>query len=595
MPFYSEELVDEVRRKSDIVDVISSYVQLKKKGSTYFGLCPFHNEKTGSFSVTPGKEMFYCFGCHAGGNVFTFVQKIENISYPEAIRMLAQRANVDLPVQDYNPAQKAMDDKRERMREMYKEAAQFYVRIIRSPEGERAARYFTGRELTPEIITRFGLGSCPTKSNGLYTFLRSKGYSDREIVDAGLCRIHETRGAYDYFFNRAMFPIMDDRSRVIGFGGRVMGEGEPKYLNTQETLIFDKSRVLYGMNIAKTSKREGTIICEGYMDVISLHKSGFDNAVACMGTAFPPGQLNLLKRYNRSGKIFLSYDSDGAGVDAALRAIPILKRAGFNVKVINMRPHKDPDEFIKALGVEAYEERIRNAEDSFIYILRMHLEQTYDLSDPQSRFSFYRECADSIARLPDALERSVYIDTVSMTFDIPREQLETEVRNAAKLAAADAQRADSEMAKQPDDEAFEASLRKRMTKRTDPVLLSQGLLLNWLYESPEIWTKVKKYLTPEDFNEGVYQEVARLVMSSLDAGTTVDVGSILARYIEPEEAEVVAAIFSATAGEFADEKAKVGALKETVIRIMEASMKRGGGSMLKKKQLMIELNKRTDL
>lgn len=593
MALYSEELVEEIRRKNDIVDVIGSYVQLKKKGANYFGICPFHNEKTGSFSVTPRKEMFYCFGCHAGGNVFTFIQKIESMSYPEAIRLLANRAGVELPVENYSPAQKAMDDKRARMRDMYKAAAGFYVKCLREPEGARTAQYFASRALTPEIIRRFGLGSCPAKSNGLYNYLKSLDYTDKEIVDAGLCRMNETRGAYDYFFNRAMFPIMDDKSKVLGFGGRVMGDGEPKYLNTQETLIFDKSRVLYGMHAAKASKREGIIVCEGYMDVISLHQAGFDNAVACMGTAFPPGQLKLLTKYNYSKKIYLSYDSDGAGVNAALRAIPILRNAGFNVKVINMRPYKDPDEFIKALGVEEYEKRIRDAEDSFIYVLRMHLEQEYDLSDPQSRVNFYRECASSIANLSDALERSVYIETVSMTFDIPKEQLESEVRKMAKLLAFDAQSEERSSAAKAEPDM--ADMQRRTARHSDPILLSQALILNWMYESPEIWNKVKKYLSPEDFTEGLYRDVAEKVMSSLETGVAVDVGNILAKYIEPEDAQVVASIFSTSVGEFADEKGRAGALKETLIRIMEAAMVRGGGSMLRRKQIIVELNKKADL
>ena len=296
MPYFSDELIEEVRSRNDIVDVIGGYVRLQKKGSTYFGLCPFHNEKTGSFSVSPNKQMYYCFGCGAGGNVFTFLMQYENFTFGEAMETLATRVGIELPKQELSSAQKAEADKRTKLLEINKESAKYFYSLLRSKRGERAYQYFRNRELTEETMQKFGLGYSDQYSDDLYRFLKSKGYSDELLKESGVVTIDEARGGRDKFWNRAMFPIMDVHNKVIGFGGRVMGEGEPKYLNSPETRIFDKSRNLYGLNIARTSRKDYLLLCEGYMDVISLHQAGFDNAVASLGTALTSGHANLLKR-----------------------------------------------------------------------------------------------------------------------------------------------------------------------------------------------------------------------------------------------------------------------------------------------------------
>ena len=382
MPRYSDELIEEVRSRNDIVDVISQYVRLSKKGSTYFGLCPFHNEKTGSFSVSPNKQMYYCFGCHAGGNVFTFLMQYENYTFGEAMEALAERAGVDLPKQEYTAAQRQEADRRARLLEINKEAAKYFFVLLRGERGKRALDYFKKRALSDETIHKFGLGYSDQYSDDLYRYLRSKGYDDEILKDSGLVTIDEVRGGHDKFWNRAMFPIMDVHNKVIGFGGRVMGDGEPKYLNSPETKIFDKSRNLYGLNFARATKKPQLLLCEGYMDVIALHQAGFDNAVASLGTALTSGHANLLKRYTK--EVYLTYDSDGAGIKAALRAIPILKEVGITTKIINMKPYKDPDEFIKALGAGAYQERIDQAENSFLFEVRME-EQQHDMHDPEGK------------------------------------------------------------------------------------------------------------------------------------------------------------------------------------------------------------------
>ena len=354
--YYSDEIIEEVRSRNDIVDVISSYVKLQKKGSSYFGLCPFHNEKSPSFSVSRGKQMYYCFGCGAGGNVFTFLMEYENYTFQEALKYLADKAGVELPEMEYSAQAKERADLKAILLEINKIAAQYFYVQLKSSKGEAGLSYLKRRELSDDTIKAFGLGYSNKYSDDLYRYLKERGYKDEMIAKAGLISIDERHGAHDKFWNRVMFPIMDVNSRVIGFGGRVMGDAKPKYLNSPETLIFDKSRNLYGLNRARSTRKPYFLLCEGYMDVISLHQAGFTNAVASLGTALTPGHASLIKRYVK--EVYLTYDSDEAGTKAALRAIPILKDVGITAKIIRMEPYKDPDEFIKNLGAEAFEERI---------------------------------------------------------------------------------------------------------------------------------------------------------------------------------------------------------------------------------------------
>ncbi|MEG0355648.1 MAG: DNA primase, partial [Lachnospiraceae bacterium] len=342
--YYSEDLVEDIRMKNDIVDVISGYVKLQKKGSSYFGLCPFHNEKSPSFSVSRAKQMYYCFGCGAGGNVFTFIMEYENYSFVEALKYLAGRVGVELPEIEYSKEAKEKADLKTVLLELNKLAAKYFYAQLKAPQGASAYEYLKNRELSDEMITGFGLGYSNKYSDDLYKYLKTKGYQDDILAKAGLINMDEKHGAYDKFWNRVMFPIMDVNNRVIGFGGRVMGEGKPKYLNSPETPIFDKSRNLYGLNKARTSRKPYLLLCEGYMDVIALHQAGFQNAVASLGTSLTTGHASLIKRYVQ--EVYLTYDSDEAGTKAAIRAVPILKEAGISAKVIRMTPYKDPDEFI---------------------------------------------------------------------------------------------------------------------------------------------------------------------------------------------------------------------------------------------------------
>ena len=408
--YYPEELIEEIRTKNDIVEVISGYVRLQKKGSNYFGLCPFHNEKSPSFSVSPAKQMYYCFGCGAGGNVITFLMEYENATFPEAVKMLAQRAGVDLPELEYSQEARKADSRRARLLEVNKEAAKYFYYQLRNRQGAVGMQYLRQRQLSDETMNHFGLGYANKYSDDLIGYLKSKGYEEALIRDAGLCNVDEKHGMYDKFWNRVMFPIQDINHRVIGFGGRVMGDGKPKYLNSPETEIFDKSRNLYGLNFARTSRKGNIILCEGYMDVIAMHQAGFTQAVASLGTAFTAGQAMLLKRYAQ--EVLLSYDSDGAGTNAALRAIGILKEAGLTGRVISLEPYKDPDEFIKALGAEEFQKRLDHAENSFFFELRQ-IQKGFDLSDPEQKTNFHREIAKKLCTFSEVVERENYIEAAA--------------------------------------------------------------------------------------------------------------------------------------------------------------------------------------
>ena len=560
MPYYSDEIIEEVRSRTDIVDVISQYVNLQKKGTQYFGLCPFHNEKTGSFSVSPQKQMYYCFGCGAGGNVFSFLMAYENMTFKEAVEELAPKCGVTLPQREMTYQEKQRADRRSILFEINKEAAAFYYKMLRSKEGEQAMAYFTKRELTADTLHKFGLGCTNKYSDSLYKYLRSKGYEDNILKDCGLITIDEKRGGHDKFWNRAMFPIFDANGKVVAFGGRVMGDGEPKYLNSPETEIFNKSRTLFGLYFARKTRREQFILCEGYMDVISLHQAGFDNAVASLGTALTEGHAGMLKRYVKD--VYLSYDSDGAGQKAALRAIPILKNAGISCRIINMSPYKDPDEFIKALGAEEYEKRIQNAENSFMYQVRM-TEKNYDLTDPEKKSDFQKKVAEMIVmEFPTQLERENYTESVAARFNIPRDALSkyiVELGQSGIVSKTNSQNRDN--------------LRKSAQKpKDDGMKMSQRLLLTWLVEQSDIYPKIKDYVEPEDFEEGVYKKVATEVFGYLKEEKPVDTARIVDLFMEDDERKIVAAIFNTTVGELTDNTDLSKALKETLLRIKKNSL-----------------------
>ena len=546
-----------MRSRNDIVDVIGGYVRLGKKGSTYFGLCPFHSEKTGSFSVSPNKQMYYCFGCGAGGNVFTFLMQYENFTFSEAMQTLADRVGIELPQQEMTSAQKREADKRARLLEINKEAAKYFYSLLRSPRGEKAYQYFKKRELSDETMQKFGLGYSDQYSDDLYRYLKKKGYDDEILKESGLVSIDEVRGGHDKFWNRAMFPIMDVHNRVIGFGGRVMGDGEPKYLNSPETKIFDKSRNLYGLNIARSTRKSQLLLCEGYMDVIALHQAGFDNAVASLGTALTSGHANLLKRYTK--EVYLTYDSDGAGVKAALRAIPLLKEGGIITKVINMRPYKDPDEFIKALGAEEYQKRIDGAENSFLFEIRI-LEESYDMNDPESKTAFYNEIAKKLLTFSEELERNNYIEAVADKYQIGFENLRRLVNNLAVGGGLVRERT-----------PLKSGINENK-KKEDGMKQSQKLLLTWLVNDTGLFETIKGLITADDFTEELYHRVAEELFDQYERDKSVNPARIVSMFPEEEEQKEVAALFNARIHEVETKNDMDKALKETILRIKQNSI-----------------------
>lgn len=554
--YYPDELIEEVRMKNDIVDVISGYVRIQKKGSSYFGLCPFHNEKSPSFSVSPSKQMFYCFGCGAGGNVFTFVMQYENYSFQEAVKLLADRAGVNLPQMEYGEEVKKRESQRARLLEVNKEAAKYFYYQLRSERGQAGYQYLRRRELSDETIKKFGLGFANVTSDDLVKYLKSKGYEDKLLTEAGLASFDEKYGMHDKFWNRVMFPIQDSNHRVIGFGGRVMGDAKPKYLNSPETMIFDKSRNLYGLNFARTSRAGNIILCEGYMDVIAMHQAGFTQAVASLGTAFTAGQANLLRRYAQ--EVILAYDSDGAGVTAALRAIGILKEVGLTGKVLNLEPYKDPDEFIKNLGREAFEERIRKAENSFFFELRM-LQRDFDLNDPESKTRFHREIAKKLCGFSEEVERENYIEAVAEKYHIGFENLRKLVLGYAAQTglAVPAARPKSGIQKKNDPEE---------NKRKP-----QKLLLTWLVEEPAVYQKIKKYISPGDFTEDLYKKVAEKLFADLDGGC-LNPAAIISLFTDEEEQREVAGLFNTKLMELESRADREKAFHDIVLAVKRNSL-----------------------
>ncbi|MCI9126554.1 MAG: DNA primase [Eubacterium sp.] len=516
--FYSEDIIEQVRTENDIVDVIGDYVKLQKKGSSYFGLCPFHNEKSPSFSVSPHKQMYYCFGCGEGGNVISFLMKYENYTFVEAMEVLADKAGIQLPKMEYSKEARQEKDLKTKIIEINTEAAKYFHYLLRSERGKAAYNYLSGRQLSNETIVKFGLGYSDKYSNNLYQYLKKKGYNDNELKETGLFTFDEKRGVTDKFWNRVMFPIMDANNRVIAFGGRVMGDAKPKYLNSPETRVFDKSRNLYGLNVARASRKDYLLICEGYMDVISLHQAGFNNAVAALGTAFTSRHATLIKRYVK--EVVLTFDSDEAGIKAALRAIPYLRDAGLAIKILNMRPYKDPDEFIKSMGREAYEDRIKNATNYFIFQVDVE-QKKYKLNDPQEKTAFHKKVAEMLLDFKDEIERDNYLESVCSTFNIPKDGLAKLVRKTGLTYVG------------KEDKINEEPRISKKAKKEDASVSAQRILLTYLSDKDKWFKKVAEVISPEDFIDPFYNRVAALFWEQMEGGQANPAQII--NYFEDEE------------------------------------------------------------
>ena len=571
---YSSEVIEEVVSRNDIVDGISSYIKLKKNGSSYVGLCPFHNEKSPSFSVSQSKQLYHCFGCGVGGNVITFVMEYENMTFLEAVKLLGDRAGMTLEETSYSEQEQKNRDIKTKLLEINKIAATYYYHNLKSENGKVGLDYFAGRGLTSNTINRFGLGYAGQTGNELYRYLKSKGYDDELLKETGLFTYE--RGIHDKFWNRVMFPIMDINNRVIGFGGRVMGEAKPKYLNSPETRLFDKSRNLYGLNIARMSRKSNMIICEGYMDVIALHQAGFNQAVASLGTALTSAQANIMKRY--TDNVLITYDSDEAGTKAALRAIPILKEAGLSTRVIDMKPYKDPDEFIKALGAEAFQQRIDKAKNSFMYEISV-IEKKYDKTDPEKETAFEREVAEKLVTFSQRLERENYMRAVCKEFSISYEGMRELVASIGSHSG---------IIKRP-----EPTKKAQATKRESGIRQAEKILLTWIIDDRNVFEKVRQYITPKDFLDPLLKDVADKLYRQFDNGK-VNPATIINTYETEEEHSEVAALFSAELDAGLSQNERQKALNDTVIKVknnsleyeMDCATKQGNSKLVQ--ELMME-------
>ena len=480
----------------------------------------------------------------------------ENFTFPEAVEYLAERCGMPLPkMEEESPEAKKEADRKTSLLEIQKEAARYFYYQLKSQRGSLGMAYLKKRQLSDTTITKFGLGYSNKTSNDLYLYLKKKGYSDELLKESGLVTIEE-RGTYDKFWNRVMFPIMDVRNRVIGFGGRVMGDGEPKYLNSPETRIFDKSRNLYGINEAKNSRRPNFIICEGYMDVISLHQAGFTNAVASLGTAFTSGQASLIKRYTK--EVLLTYDSDKAGVKAALRAIPILKEVGLRARVILLSPYKDPDEWIKNKGAESFEERITEAKNSFLYEIEM-LKREYQMEDPEQKTRFYQETAKKLLEFPEELERTTYMEAICKEHEIDYEGLRNMVKRFAyQMGAQPAVMVRTSQKQQTAKQGKEGGIKE-----------SQRLLLTWLIEDMSLFQKLEGLISPRDFTDSFYHMVAEMLYKQYQEERTVNPAKIISKFTKEEEQREAAQLFHTTLTTPMDKKQKETAVNETVYKIKQ--------------------------
>ncbi len=596
--YYPEDVVEQVISSNDIVDIIGSYVHLKKSGASYMGLCPFHNEKTPSFSVHPGKQVFHCFGCGEGGNALTFLMKYENYSFQEALKVLADRAGIKLPEENFSQEARKRQEQKAQLLAINKEAATYYYKLLRTPKGRTGLEYFARRELTAQTMNRFGLGYADGAGSDMVAHLREMGFSDENILLSGIGAYDEKRGLHDKFWNRVMFPIMDVTSKVIGFGGRVMGEGKPKYLNSPETPVFDKSRNLYGLNIAKKTKCGYFILCEGYMDVIAMHQAGFTQAVASLGTSFTEGQAAVIKRYVK--RVLLSYDSDGAGVKAAMRNIGILRDAGLTGKVVNLEPFKDPDEFIKNLGADEFQKRLDNAENSFFYQIRQ-MEKDYRMDDPASRSDFYHEIARRLCSFSDEMERDSYIKAMAERYFIDVDMLRREVAaygNVVSKDEAERPRAragtgtvegNGNTPAGEGNRAREPARRdgKHLSVQDKARLRNEQLLLTFVSDDPGLYPQIRDYISAEDFTEGVPRMAAEKYFAMLEremgdklaaaSGTSArphsSPGTVVAMFEEEEDQRQAAQLFETRLSGITQEELEK-ALRDVLCAIKRSSIQR---------------------
>ena len=521
---FSESFLQELAQRNDIVDVVGGYVRLtKKSGSNLFGLCPFHSEKTPSFSVAPDKQIYHCFGCGKGGSVISFIMEIENLSFPDAVAFLARRAGMAMPEEEQDGASK----KRARMLSLNREAARFFHQCLKDPSGQPARDYLARRQLSGRTVTNFGLGFAPDTWDSLVRAMKALGYSEQELFDAGLVRHGKKGGVYDTFRNRLMFPVIDVRGNVIGFSGRILGDGEPKYMNSPETLVFSKSHNLFALNLAKKSKAGYIILAEGNVDVASLHQAGFDSAVASLGTSLTPEQARLLSRY--TNEIVIAYDSDGAGQKASQRAITLLEKLDMRVRVLRMEGAKDPDEYIKTFGPDAFRNLLEASENHIDYRLDS-IRRKYDLSVDEQKVAFLREGCDMVAALPDSVKREVYAMRLNELTGVSLDAVKDQIQHIRKQKLRTARRDEVREQLRP----IQQQQRRTGVRYDNPrsAAAEEGVV-RLLYEDPALFREIRPPRA-EDFSSPELQHLYSLLLESVERNAPISLAALGER-LTPQE------------------------------------------------------------
>lgn len=532
----SERFIQELQDKIDIETVISSQVNLKRRGKTLVGLCPFHNEKTPSFTVYPESRSFYCFGCGAGGDVITFVRRIENLDYIEAVKAVAQMAGVSMPEDGYDDT---LSKQRQRLLAANREAARFFHEQLMNPKNREALNYFLKRGLEMNIIRRFGLGYAPNDWRELTNHLKSKGFTEHELVLANLARRSDKNGRanyYDNFRNRVMFPIIDLRGNVIAFGGRVMDDSKPKYINTSDTLVYKKSNGVFGLNLAKNANENKLILVEGYMDVIALHQAGFTNAIACLGTAFTAEQANLLSRY--ADEIIICYDNDGAGRTATARALGVLNKTGLKLRVVQMTGGKDADEIIRTHGRERFADLLKSAASTTEYKL-LEVRAKYDLNTDDGKVEFLNAAAAILAGC-GIIEREIYSNRLSAELGISAEGMNAQIKQAAarqkKLEESRKKSETQEML----NKSFEDKNNPERAKNLMAAKAEETLISSFM-RNPDFYKKLKEKISPDDFVTAFNRRIYECLVQGLEEGFMPDL-TLFSSDFTPEEMDSVTRI-----------------------------------------------------
>lgn len=529
---FPEAFLQELVEKNDIVDVVSGYVRLtKRSGANQFGLCPFHSEKTPSFSVSPDRQIYHCFGCGKGGGVINFIMEIENLSFPEAVEFLAKRVGMPIPEEENSAESK----RRRRMLDLNCDAARFFHTCLKAPEGRAAQAYMNARQITPPTATRFGLGAAPDTWDSLRNAMHELGYRDQELFEAGLVRKGKSGGFYDTFRGRLMFPVIDVRGDVIGFSGRILGDGEPKYMNSPETLVFNKSRNLFAMNLAKKSKSGYIILAEGNIDVVMMHQAGFDSAVASLGTSLTAEQARLISRF--TNEVVIAYDSDGAGKKASQRAIGLLEKLDVKVKVLSMTGAKDPDEFIKLKGADAFRNLLEKSENHIDYRLQT-VTNKYDLTVDEQKVEFLKEASELVARLSGSVERQVYAMRVASLAGVPNDVVAQEVERRHKKAVRTACRENENKLSHPERQ-LQPGQKEFHYENPESAAAEEGII-RLLFLDQGLF-KGKDLPEPEEFSSPALAQIYSALKTKFENGDIISTATLSAT-LPPELASLLAGI-----------------------------------------------------